>query len=112
MSARHIATAAVLVGTILFPACASRATTHSVPEPAGACDDPLYARLRSTEPDSLSEREWARLVQLEQACVAERGASTNTSIGGHGMHDGMGRMWLVMPLMMVVGGVMWLAMSI
>lgn len=112
MTSRHVATVAVLVGLLLFPACAPRSATHSTQPHARACDDPLYARLRSAEPDSMSDREWARLEQLDAACVAERTAAPGASADGHGSHTGMGRMWLVMPLMMLVGGLMWLGMAV
>ena len=111
MTPRRLGMFAVVAGSLLFPACASRSTTHATQAQVGTCDDPLYARLRSAEPDSMSEREWARLEQLTQACVAERSAARDASTGAHGTHPGMGRVWLVMPLMMLVGGLMWLGMG-
>lgn len=113
---RALPLATLLSATILLTACgpAGPGTTgvqHPAPR-AASCEDPVYLSLRAAEPDSLSEREWTRLHQLEELCMAERRAAREPvqQDPPHraGMHDSR---WIWMPAMMVFGGLMWLMMA-
>lgn len=89
--------------------CASaNATPQPAPEPV-ACREPLYLELRDTHPDSLSERAWDRLQQLDAACRTERSRQAERpAVTDPGHHP---RAWLWMPAMMLFGGMMWLMMG-
>ena len=94
--------------TLLATACAPRQVVQREPPP---CTDPLYLRLKVESPDSLSEREWIRLQDLERACVTARTAAQHG--GESGMMVGMGRnTWWAMSAIMVVGAAMWLMMGV
>lgn len=109
------AVAVLLLATTLLAACApavaAQGDAAAAPRVA-ACDDPVYFRLKSAEPDSLTEREWTRLQQLDQQCAAERQAvaqraSDHAALDHHGpgTHPAM---WLWMPAMMLFGGFVWM----
>lgn len=81
------------------------------PEPGpDACSDSLYLELSGQHPDSLSERAWARLQQLDDACRAGPARSGEADTLGSGPAHYWG-MWLWMPTMMVTGALMWLMMG-
>ena len=66
-----------------------------VPTP---CADSTYRQLRSQHPDSLSERGWQRLQNLDRACATrEESSGTGTT---DATHRGS-RMWLGAAVMMV-----------
>ncbi len=93
--------ASVLVFGTLVAACAPAAgNTAREPVP---CRDSTYLRLKATAPDSLSEREFARLHDLERSCSEARMATHGRMAGMHGS------MWwmLAMPAMMAMGVLMW-----
>lgn len=80
------------------------------PEPP-SCRDPVYLELRAQHPDSLSDRAWDRLQELDAECrsqLAEQPADNATLGPGADHHLGG---WLWMPAMMVLGGMMWLIMG-
>lgn len=109
------AMAGLVAATALVSACAPAVHSAAPAEPVpSVCTDSLYLRLRSAEPDDLSEREWTRLQQLEQQCLAERQAPAAGQAPGEKAADS-GSMhragWLWMPAMMVFGGLMWLMMG-
>ena len=109
------AMASLVAATALVSACAPAAQSAAPAEPVpSVCTDSLYLRLRSAEPDDLSEREWARLQQLEQQCLAERQTPVARQAPGEpAAHSGpmLRAGWLWMPAMMVFGGLMWLMMG-
>lgn len=88
---------AAIVLTLLLAACASTPAAPAQPNP---CADSLYLRLRASDPDSLSERQFVRLRDLEQSCTEYRRQYAQS----HGRRGGMmGRdAWLWMPAMMLV----------
>lgn len=94
--------------------CATRqAQQAQVPQPA-PCSDSLYLQLKRAHPDSLSERAWQRLQNLDQACAATKTQATKTEATGQmsGMMGmGSGRGVLLMGAVMVVGLVMVLTMG-
>jgi hypothetical protein len=94
---------------LLLGACTTApAPRRPVPAPE-ACKEPLYVELTREHPDSLSDRAWERLQQLEAHCRAERAEQTDEPAfleAGH--HRAM---WLWMPAMMLFGGMMWLMMG-
>ncbi len=94
---------------LFLAACASApAPRQATPEPE-ACREPIYLELKGEHPDSLSERSWERLQQLEAECRAElRQESDGADLVGGDHHRGA---WLWMPAMMLFGGMMWLMMG-
>lgn len=110
------AIAVLLTTTALVSACAPAVPAAAdTPEPQySACQNSGYLRLRAVEPDSLSEREWVRLQQLEDLCLAEwratagRADSAPEPARPARMHYAR---WLWMPAMMVLGGLTWLLMA-
>jgi hypothetical protein len=98
-----------VAASLLTSACAPRQVVQQEPPP---CTDPLYLRLKATAPDSLSEREWTRLQDLERACVSVRTAAAEHG-GESGTMTGMKRnTWWAMTALMAGGAVMWLAMAV
>jgi hypothetical protein len=95
---------ALFVGACTPPA----APRQPAPEP-DPCLEPVYLELRSEHPDSLSDRAWERLRQLEAGCRAERDRPLQATTGGAQQHHPAA--WLWMPAMMVFGGLMWLMMG-
>lgn len=75
-----------------------------------ACADSLYAELSREHPDSLSERAWQRLQQLEDACSAETTRSNPDAVVGARVEHHRD-VWIWMPAMMVTGVLMWLMMG-
>ena len=104
--------AAFLATTALLSACAPTAPTAAVPR-FSACDDPVYVDLIASDPDTLTEREWTRLQQLEELCLLERRAADarHPTVDGSAHRGLHGTMWLWMPAMMAFGGLMWLMMG-
>lgn len=99
--------AAVLIAASLA-ACAPAMSTAREPVP---CRDSMYVRLKAIPPDSLSEREFQRLHDLEQTCAQARMTEHGGGkMGSGGMHGGA--WWLLaMPAMMLVGALMWVLMT-
>lgn len=97
----------VLVG---WGCTAPPATQEPEPRPS-ACADSLYIELGREHPDSLSERAWERLQQLEEACRDEQSRSSDTDgvVGPGAEHHR--DVWIWMPAMMVTGALMWLMMG-
>lgn len=105
----HRALALLPTALIIGWACTTPTSAPEAPTPASsACADPLYLELRGEQPDSLSEREWERLQQMESACQIER---TRATEGVSVDRDRHLEMWIWMPAMMAVGGLMWLMMG-
>lgn len=94
-------TAALVLG-----ACAPRQVVHEEPSP---CAEPLYLRLKSAAPDSLSEREWTRLQDLERACQSTRSSAEHRD--GGGMMGMKRHTWWAMTALMAGGAAMWLMMG-
>ncbi len=88
-------------------ACAPAMSSAREPVP---CRDSMYLRLKAVPPDSLSEREFQRLHDLEQSCAQARMAAHGGGMGAMGGMHGGAWWWLAMPAMMVVGALMWLMM--
>ena len=59
-----------VAAVIALSSCASGQRTHALQDTA--CADPLYLQLKTIHPDSLSEREYERLRDLEAACQLEK----------------------------------------
>jgi len=98
-----------VAASLLASACAPRQVVQQQPPP---CTDPLYVRLKAEAPDSLSEREWTRLQDLERACASARTAAAEHG-GESGMMMGMKRnTWWAMTGLMAAGAVMWLVMGV
>jgi len=92
---------------LVLAACAPRQVVQREPP---ACSDPLYLRLKAEPPDSLSDREWTRLQDLERACVSARAETRGSKDSG--MMMGMrGRSWLTVTLLVASGAAMWLLMG-
>lgn len=116
---RVLALAALLSMSAVLGACAPMASPaaggHGPAPHATACEAPVYLRLRDAEPDSLSEREWARLQQLEELCILERRATAEATLPEQApaQHGGgpRGAGWLWMPAMMLLGSFGWLMMG-
>lgn len=90
-------------------ACTNPTSAPEAPTPASsACADPLYLELHGEQPDSLSEREWERLQQFETACQIER---TRAAAAVGLDRDRHLEMWIWMPALMAMGGLMWLTMG-
>ncbi|HSL70894.1 MAG TPA: hypothetical protein VK864_11675 [Longimicrobiales bacterium] len=95
----------VAIGGLMVAGCAPHYTVREQQPP---CSDPLYIQLKVQPPDSLSEREWIRLQELEHACVSARAASEpdrdpyqRTAVHGTRWMIGLGvlgvaAMWLLM----------------
>lgn len=93
---------------LLLGACTSASPPRQpAPEPE-ACREPLYLELKNEHPDSLSDRAWERLHQLEAECRAEQTRQAEEPSIVDGGYFGA---WLWMPAMMVFGGMMWLMMG-
>lgn len=92
---------------LVLGACAPRQVVHKEPPP---CTEPLYQRLKSAAPDSLSEREWTRLQDLELACQSARSSAAGHRAGG-GMMGMEGHTWWAMTALMAGGAAMWLMMG-
>ena len=91
----------LVLGSLTACAPAMSGTREPVP-----CRDSMYLRLKAVPPDSLSEREFQRLHDLEQSCAQARMTEHRRGMGA--MHGGW---WmLVMPAMMAVGALMWVMM--
>ena len=94
---------------LFLGACASAPVPGStVPEPE-ACRELVYLELKAEHPDSLSDRAWERLRQLDAECRADRSREPSRPDRVDADHH-LGA-WLWMPAMMVVGGMMWLMMG-
>ena len=98
-SRRLLPTLSVLL--LSLGGCAARQAHVQEPTP---CTDSLYVQLKRQHPDSLSERAWARLQGLEQACTVARAQHKSGMSGMSGMM-GMGsrRGALSMVVVMAVG---------
>jgi hypothetical protein len=95
-----------VTAVVALSSCATVPRNHAGGQVA--CSDPLYLQLKATQPDSLSEREYARLTALESACQAER-AATAREHHGSGMMGGV--RWYWMPAMMLFAAGMALMMG-
>ena len=96
----------ISAAALFVAACAPRQVVHQEPPP---CTEPLYLRLKSAAPDSLSEREWTRLQDLERACHSARSSAEHRDAGGM---MGMKRdTWWAMTALMAGGAAMWLMMG-
>ena len=104
---RAFSLAAVLFSVVVLASCASAPAKHTASE--DACADPMYIRLKAIHPDSLSEREFTRLRDLEAACHTQQ-STMNQHRGSGSMMRGS-RGWLLMPAMMVIAGGMALMMG-
>lgn len=97
---------AVLLGTLLVAAGCTAPQPERRPEPRPtACSDSVYLKLTGEHPDSLSDRAWERLQQLEAACERDRSRVDVTRDDHHR------ESWIWMPTMMVLGTLMWLVMG-
>lgn len=106
--ARPIVRITSVLSLALLGACAAPGTRPGyTPEPV-PCVDPVYVELKAEPPDSLSEREWQRLRELDHACAVARASETRSAddwMGGpHHGHWWMGA-GLVMTAMMAA---MWI----
>lgn len=97
--------ASVLVAVALSLAvagCASVPRQTAEPEPV-ACTDASLVALRAVHPDSLSERGWQQLQNLERECSLAREAAARE---GQGWSDGHHAWWMAsglgMGLMMLL----------
>ena len=83
-----------------MPPGARHVESQPVPSP---CDDPVYVELAALPPDSLSEREWSRLQELERRCRDalryDRPYDHHDGYDLHGLH------WWTMGAMMLVMGI-------
>lgn len=101
----HRSVAVLMAFAAATAACAAPIRHTSVPQPA-PCNDSIYVRLKSQHPDSLSERAWQRLQDLDRDCTTARTAAQMEMSGMMGM--GHGRSWrrtgagLVAVLLMVI----------
>lgn len=102
----HIA----LFGTLLVTAGCTAPQPERRPEPRSAtCADSIYLELSREHPDSLSDRAWERLQQLDAACArARNGAEQVDSSVSAGHHKDT---WIWMPAMTFLGTLMWLMMG-
>ena len=105
---RRIYPALPLTLALFLGACASAPAAPPPAAGADACREPVYLELKGEHPDSLSERAWERLQQLEAACQAEETRQAERPAVVDRGHHGA---WLWMPAMMVLGGMMWLMMG-
>lgn len=66
--------AAISTACLVLFGCATAQTSQQPSDRAAedVCEDPIYQELRSTPPDSLSDKEMERLEDLEQLCQRER----------------------------------------
>ncbi|HSJ15857.1 MAG TPA: hypothetical protein VK939_15730 [Longimicrobiales bacterium] len=95
----------VVIVALTLVGCVPQQTVHQNPPP---CADPLYLRLMVAPPDSLSEPERSRLIELEQACTAARATAMHDGVGSM---RGMGsRSWWSMAAMLLAAGGMGLFM--
>lgn len=94
---------------LALTACASAPSPPPEPNP---CTEPLYLRLKAAEPDSLSEREFERLRDMDQACREYRqqdAARQHTDDGMMGMMGGRsGRWWMTGAMVVAVMAAMML----
>lgn len=102
--ARSTVRGAWILSLALLGACAAPGKRAGyAPEPV-PCVDPVYIELKAESPDSLSEREWQRLRELDHACAAARADGSRSADdwmgGSHHGHWWMGA-GLVMTAMMV-----------
>lgn len=95
-----------VAAVLALSSCASAQGRHVVQDTA--CADPLYLQLKTIHPDSLSEREYGRLRDLEAGCQAEKQAATRERHRGGMM--GMSR-WYSMPMILVAAAGMALMMG-
>lgn len=95
----------VVIIALTLAGCVPQQRVHQNPPP---CADPLYLRLMVAPPDSLSEPEWSRLIELEQACKAAR--TTATHGGVDSMREMGSRSWWSMGAMLLAAGAMGLFM--
>lgn len=109
MRARSVLNIA-LFGTLLVAAGCTTPQPERRPEPRStACADSIYVELSREHPDSLSDRAWERLQQLDEACARDRNRAEEmdlTAPVGHHRDT-----WIWMPTMMVFGTLMWLMMG-
>lgn len=99
-----------LLGALLTATACTAPPPVERPEPrTDACSDAIYLELSREHPDSLSDRAWERLQQLEAACERGRSRTDNVDSAIHGSHHRDG--WIWMPTMMVLGTLMWLMMG-
>lgn len=104
---RRLYLAVFAVATVIvISSCASAQRTHAVQETA--CADPLYLQLKTVHPDSLSEREYGRLHDLELACQAEKQAATREQHRGGMM--GVSH-WYSIPMLVIAAAGMALMMG-
>lgn len=95
---------------LLLAACASAPPRPPHPDP---CSEPPYLRLKAEEPDSLSEREFVRLRDMDEACreYREQGAARRGANEGRKgmMGGGWGRGWMsgLMALGLTTGMMLW-----
>lgn len=92
--------------TAILVSCAPSPPPAVAPRPDGAasaCTDPMYQALKETHPDSLSDRSWQRLQDLERMCEEQREAEPDPK-GIDGMHHDRWRTWA--PAMLAMGVVM------
>jgi hypothetical protein len=95
------ALALILLAGCMTPAHQVR---YAAPNP---CTDSVHVGLKQQHPDSLSEREWQRLQDLERECASVRVSESNgeptTHAGWMGIHRtaGAGIMTAVMLAMMI-----------
>ena len=95
-----------VAAVVALSSCASVQRTHPVQD--AACADPLYLQLKTIQPDSLSEREYDRLHDLELACQAERQAAAREEHRGGMM--GVSH-WYSIPMILVAAAGMALMMG-
>ena len=105
MRASSVAT--LLISVMVLASCATVPPRRTTAE--DACADPMYVRLKAIHPDSLTEREFVRLRDLETACRTQQSAADQQH-GSSGMMGGS-RGWLLMPALMVLAGGMGLMMA-
>lgn len=105
-SVLHIA----LFGTFLVAASCTAPQPESRPAPrSAACADSIYVELSREHPDSLSDRAWERLQQLDEACARDRNRAEEIAATAPARHHR--DTWIWMPTMMVVGTLMWVMMG-
>lgn len=91
-----------VLGLVLLVVLAACAPTQARPAQPTPCAEELYLQLGAAPPDSLSEREWVRLHELEQVCADSRVAGRDDGRHG-GMHIGEWH-WLSMGVVMLLMG--------
>lgn len=110
MRLRTAATAGLATLLLTVTACAGTPTDRPSRPVAPACTDSIYLELSQQHPDSLSDRAWARLQQLEATCQKQQ-ADRPEGQASVVDWDHHARGWLWMPAMMGFGLLMWLMMG-